>query len=568
MIKRFANYLQSRTSNWMATFLTYPLFYIGLVVTAVIISTMIEKNAELPRLENFLIASLMYNVWSIVFYLAAERYRLKVLYQRLGHALGILFSILVFFILPMDETALRMEMMLGLTLVGVAFIIFPSTFAIKEDENNYHTYNANLFYRWLDSFLLSFLLWGLLSLSILAFNELFDIKDNKANIYAHLFVWLMAILFAFLFMSRHRPSDYYKDDFQYLSVNDKLLQFALIPASLVYVVVIIAFYIKSAFLHAPSPQWLQDLGIWCVVLSGITYLLSYPVLNSGKGWIVFYKKMWPFLVLPVLLALSLSTIQRISQMGVGMENYFRISFLLFGWFSVRMVFLKKEVIRIPLAFCALTMFAALGGPLSAWQFSKTSLQSQVVEKLKMAGVIKEDRFVGMDSLAAVSDTLSDQLYELEKRKLLGFLADYDKDNLIFQGQAPSAYSILQKLKVTDQVSAGINPTVNMYREYLPEIKPVFGEVIVPILNEYTPHTDVHHFLLNKNSRIYLVEDDVEVGELLFTDEELKTFPMIVLNLKGNQVRIFARNYIASKRNDGVHDNIYLEGIVLVSKRVE
>lgn len=564
MAAKISKWIQSNAAGWLASFIQYPFNYLGLIVTAIVFSILIERSTSEPTYQNALLCAVLFNVLSTNIYFSSERLAWKGLLKNGLLVLMAAVTIGLFFLLPQEDNSHRSDIFYSLWLIGLGLILLPAVLPEHDDEKIFFKFNGNYFYRFLESFLVTFLLWGLLSLSILAFNELFEIRGGQGKIYAHLFVWLMTVLFAFLFLSRHKREDFFANEFKYEGVNQMLLTYVLIPSSLVYALILISFFIKNILTQSGTAIWLQDLSIWFIVLSGLTYLLAQPSLNRDTKIISLYRKIWPYLALPVMLALSYATYSRLKSTGISLENYFRALFVMFGWTIIIIIQLRKKFYWIPAAAIFLLLFAATGGPWRAWTLSKNNMKEHVINGLMESGMIEDGKFVLKTEQPQISDALADQIYELEHRKLLGFLKSYDQDGQIFANEEPSAYKIISRVSVNEEKVRDVRGNVNYYREFLPEITPAFGERIIPIVTEFSQHDTLSNKVVIKSSALELYIEGEKKATFLPDDEMMETLPLVVLSSGGYQLRLFLTQYTALKGKNLQHEAIYLQGIALLS----
>lgn len=564
MLIKFRKYIETNSSQWLVSLSAYPFFYLGVAGMALLMSMLIESSSTHYHVQNILAACTVFTVLSLLGYLATEAFGSMQKWKYGFQAVALLAGVLLFLVLPNEDNALRKDLILSSSLILLAGLVSVSFWMSWKKASHYYIFNANFFYRLLSAILLCLLLWSLLSLSIYAFNELFEINSGKYKIYGHLFVWLMTVLCSLMFWSKHNKEEWADASFGYGPVNRTLLSFVMIPVVGVYALLLISFYVKNIFTGLADEDWLQNLSIWYIILSGLTWLLSSEDLNGEHYFLKLYRKWWPYVTSPIVLGLTLATAGKISMWGIGLENYFRALFIPFAWAALVLIWLRRSEYLLPVVICSLTIISVLAGPFRAWTLSNNNLQKRIVGQLEQAGLIQNGKLQASNVNSEVSEVLEDQLYELESRDLINFLSAYDTGGSFFKSGEVNAREILNRVKISSTYSGSSDELVSRYVDILPEIATKDGERIIPLVHEGADHQTFPNKVIIGFKNLELYIGNKKVGEQVLTDESLRLFPEVSLDFPPYSVRLFIRNYSASKGSNGVHSGFYLDGVALLT----
>lgn len=175
-------------------------------------------------------------------------------------------------------------------------------------------YNKTLFLRFLTAVLYSAVLFAGLAVALLALNELFalDIPDYR---YLQLWIVIAAIVNTALFLAGV-PKDPFLSEEIYPRALQVFTQYILIPLVSVYVLILLAYEIKILIQWDLPRGWVSNLIIAFAVVGVLSLLLVFPVRNSSENkWIVWFAKVFHWLLLPLVALLFVAIGTRLAEYG-------------------------------------------------------------------------------------------------------------------------------------------------------------------------------------------------------------------------------------------------------------
>lgn len=171
-----------------------------------------------------------------------------------------------------------------------------------------------------------------------------------------------------------------------------IANYLLVPMMLAYTGILYAYGLKIAL------QWELPRGNLAYMVTGfgavgiITHLCIYPMRERGTRLLRFFFRAF-YALLPVpLLLLAIGIYTRIDAYGVTEQRYAIV--LCLAWLSALVVLRTAFAARfhlkhVPLALCALCLFAAFG-PWSARDVALKSQYAQLEHRLRAAGILTTD----------------------------------------------------------------------------------------------------------------------------------------------------------------------------------
>ena len=270
----------------------------------------------------------------------------------------------------------------GVTMSSVAIAVaaalamtFSPWLLRKQDNDSFWYFNFQLISDAFFAGLSAILLAGGSSLILVSIGYLFDI-DIDNDLYGDIWV-LGTVLFGGLYFLSNIPNqfDYSRSDCSQFPKGIQFIQtYVLVPLSLIYMVILYAYFIKILF------QWELPHGHLGIMVSTfgligiITHLTIYPVHERTGllGW--FYRNFYLAMVIPLGLFI-LAIAARINQYGLTEKRYILILAAL--WFATliaaRLIRRKHFSLRtVTLSLAALCLIAAIG----PWNINKLPLNSQ------------------------------------------------------------------------------------------------------------------------------------------------------------------------------------------------
>jgi len=266
---------------------------------------------------------------------------------------------------------------------------------------NFWEYNKQLFANLIVGAAFAFILWGGLSLAILAIDQLFQLKVDY-KIYAHLLVLLLGI-FNTTFFLYHLPRnfEFTDQDLSYTLVFKTLSKYILIPIVTLYFLILYAYSAKILFTWSLPIGWVASLVIGFSIAGILTYLLNYmlPVYDPSPVAIQYRRWFW-WGMLPMVVLLFVAISRRIMDYGITEERFFvahiGVWLLLTGsYFAIS----KTDNIKfVPISLTIFGLIAVLG-PFSAFNValrSQKGILKQLLEKnerLSNGKIVQNEHFL-------------------------------------------------------------------------------------------------------------------------------------------------------------------------------
>ncbi len=281
---------------------------------------------------------------------------------------------LIYFILPEIENRGFGFKYVQIAFIAHLFVSLAPFFKITKHENlEFWSYNYFLLFRILKSGVYALTFWIGLALAITTVNLLFKTEFSKA--YGYLGV-LLTLMFQTWFFIAGIPESFKSlvDNFKYPNELRIFTQFALVPITVVYLIILYAYSFKILI------QWSLPSGYigWLVssisVLGAFTLLLIHPLRKSAEHrWVNIFWKYYFVLIIPLLGLLFLALSVRIFSYGITESRFvLTICGITLSILSFYFIFKKNENIKwIPFSLMFFSLLT-LAGPLDATRLSYNS----------------------------------------------------------------------------------------------------------------------------------------------------------------------------------------------------
>ncbi len=352
---------------------------------------------------------------SIGFYLMSESQKLNNTKRNLLQAVPILFWIWFFFTFSKDIDSIKNLVFFFLTLTWILSYIYFSPYIkdiLKLKQNIFYAFFHKISTIILISFILAGILFCLWAIWIWAVDTLFNLYLNEEKTYwnwAIISLWLITPIFSLTQIPK--KESFNKDDFQENIFFSFLVKYILIPFISLYFFILYAYSIKVLSNFWDWPKWeVSWMVIWFSIFGYITYIFSYVFENKNK-FISFFRKFFPFLVIPQIFMLFYAIYLRINQYDITINRYFVVVFGI--WLLVISIYYaishKKNLVFIPLV---LTLFTII---ISLWPWSIYSLpESRQLERLKTnlkkANILQTNKIVNLRNYDEIDQKLSKDIY--------------------------------------------------------------------------------------------------------------------------------------------------------------
>ena len=313
-------------------------------------------------------------------------------------------------------------------------------------------FNKTMFLRFLLGALYSAVLYGGLSLALLALQFLFEMEIHE-KIWIDLLL-IIGLPFNTIFFLGGLPNDVLslENDRSFPNGLKKFVQYVLMPLVVIYLSILYVYSAKISFLTELPQGWVTYLILAFAIAGMLALLLVSPLQQDEKSpWVKWYTKGYYWALWPLIILLFVAISTRFLEYG-WTENrviIFGLALWLAG-ITAYFTFLKRtNIISIPLSLFVLVAVLLLG-PLSAENVAKRSQRNRLNSILTDQKWMDENGKILEDKIRiSTNDSIK---YELSQT--IEFLAGHFGNNGL-DGFLPSD-STLAPLNEENEVYAYMN----------------------------------------------------------------------------------------------------------------
>jgi len=323
-----------------------------------------------------------------------------------GRLLGVVLLALYFLSLPEDLGDFHIRIYIQLN-IGLHLLVAVLPFARGGLANGMWQFNVTLLLRLLTGVFFASVLFGGLSVALLAVDTLFGVEVDD-ELYLQLWSLLVFVFITAYTLGGVAPR---LTDLEAVREVPRIVrifaQYILAPLVLVYLAILVAYLVKVVATAEWPSGWIGYLVSSVALVGLLSLLLLKPVSErEDNHWIHRYSRLFHILMIPAVIMLALAVSKRIGQYGVTEMRYFLA--VLTVWLMVVVVVgsLRRALLfkAIP-ATLALLAFLTSVGPWAAGDVSQASQLHRLDTMLT-----EQDRF--QDGVI----TSSDQEVPLEERR--------------------------------------------------------------------------------------------------------------------------------------------------------
>ena len=447
----------------------YPLTMLLLLAAAVTSAIIIQQDVDhyVQYLVTFLIGALL----SIVAQQIYERFFTKES-ERLLLMVGalVLAGAYFFAIYPDDTFNLETGIKTGVTVFALlmAFIWIPSIKSkITFNESFMATFKAVFI-----TVLFTGIIAGGISLIIFAVdNLLFSVADNTIPHTLN----IVFTLFAPIFFLSFTPPYFGKKDTdlttEQLTLREEKLQravscpnylsilisYIIIPLTALYTVILLAYIL----LNIGGDFWTKNLLEPLLVSYAITVIVVYILASHlDNKFAHFFRKIFPKVLIPIVLFQTIASIVKISEMGITYGRYYVI---LFGVFAIiaGIVFSFMPVRKNGLIVAVLLIFSVISimPPVDAFTVSRTNQISLLKETLLENNMLENDTILPNSTISNEDKKVITQTIGYLEN--MGYTDEIDwlPNNIYYNNNFQETFGFTQ---VYDQVDDGSNQSQYAY----------------------------------------------------------------------------------------------------------
>lgn len=395
-----------------------------LIIILIVISSLFFYNlhSELNFIEEnnifrYILSLIITFFLSLWVYLTTENCDKKI-NKHLLQLFPIWFWILFYLTFKINSQSIDNVIYFILTLTWIIWYFYISPFIKKILSNTsldeiYYSYFYNISVIILISFILGWVLFALWSIWITAVFELFDIRDLiSEKIY-----WDWAILtLSFvtpIFALTQIPSKetFNKKTFKENKFFSFLVKYIAIPFIYIYFIILYAYSVKVLLNFWDWPKWeVSWMVIWFSTFGFIIYMFS-SIFQEENKYIKFFRKYFPFVVIPQLFMLFYAIYLRIAQYDITMNRYFVVTFGI--WLvviSLYFAFSKlKQIYFIPAVLTLFTIIISIG-PWWVYALPEARQLNRLKNNLTKAWILQNSKIIPLKDYSDITQELSKEIY--------------------------------------------------------------------------------------------------------------------------------------------------------------
>lgn len=274
--------------------------------------------------------------------------------------------------------------------VGLHLLAAFVPFAGRGHDNAFWQYNKALFLRFLVSALYSVVVFGGLSVAMLALDKLLGVPVD-GDYYLRLWIVVAFVFNTWVFLGGV-PRNLLRLEIvqDYPRALKVFAQYILIPLVVVYLAILTAYLVKVVATTQWPSGWIGYLVSSVAVAGILALLLVWPVSERAENrWVATYTRWFFILMMPSIVMLLLAIYQRIDQYGITENRYF-LAVLAVWLAGVALYFASvpgRRIKMIPVTLCVIA-FATSFGPWGAYTVSRRSQTARLAVLLERNGILE------------------------------------------------------------------------------------------------------------------------------------------------------------------------------------
>lgn len=299
----------------------------------------------------------------------------------------------------------------------------PYIFTRNTSQTKFWDFNQTIFLRIILSGLYSIVLYGGLSIAVLSFDKLFDIKiDGKR--YMQLFLFIAGVFNTWFFCSGI-PKLNIQNEFKFPKGIKIFTQYVLLPIIVIYVVILYLYLFKIIIMWNLPVGWVSYLVIGFSTAGIFSLLIIYPLVNSKEiKWVRIFSRTFFISLIPQIVLLYIAITVRTSEYGITERRYY--VYVLAVWLTITTLLYVignfRNIKYIPISLFLVSILTSTG-PWSAFNVSLNSQLNRLEEILKKNSILTDGNIV-----PATKSLEKEEVQDV--RSILNFLIERNKLNKI------------------------------------------------------------------------------------------------------------------------------------------
>ena len=396
---KYLERLKRSLSSTGKSFQRYPLTAIWLVVIAIM--NAIELEDSFNNYARFLFTALTGVMLSVVAQHIYERFSTKENQRWLLFGGALVLTALYFITLPVGRTFEQVHSIRTMVLLFALFITLIWLPTFKREDRLFHQNFLAIFKGSLTSLLFSIVLsLGSLAIYISIDNLLFSVDFNNLMHVLNI-IWS---LFAPLYFLGLVPAnqDITEDElmthpFTMPRFLEVLLTFIVIPIVAIYTIILLLYLVVNISGEFWTDNLLEPMLVSYAIAVIVVYLL---VLNTEHPITTLFRKVFPKIMLPIVLLQTVASILKIQELGMTHGRYYVIMFGIFATVTGLIFSFLPPNKNGWLAFVLLVLsLISVTPPIDAFPVARNNQEARLTDTLNEQGMLVNNEIVAKRDLS-------------------------------------------------------------------------------------------------------------------------------------------------------------------------
>lgn len=332
-------------------------------------------------------------------------------------------------------------------------------------------YNKNLLIQWFIGAFYALVIYSGLSIALLAIDQLFEIHIN-GKLYIYIFFIIAFVYHPFFFLNGY-PLIHLKneDKIEWIKALKALVNYILIPMSMLYFVILYAFGIKILINWQLPHGWVSSLVLGFSGVGIFSFLLNFRLADLYENKLSgFYKKYFYYGLLPLVFLLFAAIFRRLSDYGFTPPRYFvLISGIWLLGICIYFILSRKDNIKwIPLSLMGFLIIGTMS-PIDAFETTVRNQKNRIQSSLEAKQLLEAGRMkADLSSLSNdEKERIKDMIREIKSMGSLDELSDIVPSNFVFDSikNSNDEYALFEKLGLIDSFQLESGQAKSRYLSY-------------------------------------------------------------------------------------------------------
>lgn len=402
-----------------------------------------------------------------------ELYAKSVIQKYLILFSGIALLLFIYFAIAPDFEFEHLRRPIRFLSIFLIFHLFVSVvpFLKSNAPLEFWEYNKNLLIQWYIGAFYTLVIYSGLAIALVAVDQLFEIHiDGK--LYIYIFFIIAFLYHPFFFLSGY-PSFNLKaeDKVEWIKALKVLVNYILIPMSMLYFVILYAFGFKIIANWQLPHGWVSSLVLGFSGVGIFSFLLNFKLADLYENKLSrFYKKYFYYGLLPLVFLLFVAIYRRLSDYGFTPPRYFVLitGIWLFG-ICIYFIISKKDNIKwIPLSLMGFLIVGTMS-PIDAFETTVRNQKHRIQSKLEAFQLMDGGRMKADLSSLSVEDKerIKDMMREIKSIGALEDLSDIVPSGISMDSLKinQDEYALFEKLGLIDSLQMDASQSQTRYLSY-------------------------------------------------------------------------------------------------------